>query len=71
MHGTEDETAPLSQSETLGAVLKSARVESQLVVVPCEIRSFYLEFKQIDLGLKVHTVTLPLRLQVNKTLVNN
>jgi len=49
IHGTEDETVPLSQSETLAAALKSAGVEHHLLVVPGGPHTFYLESKKLDL----------------------
>jgi acetyl esterase/lipase len=49
LHGTADETVPLSQSETLAAALKSAGVEHQLLIVPGGPHTFYLESKELDL----------------------
>jgi acetyl esterase/lipase len=49
LHGTADETVPLSQSETLAAALKSAGVEHELVIVPGGPHTFYLESEKLDL----------------------
>ena len=49
VHGTADETVPLSQSETLAAALKAAGVEHELIVVPGGPHTFYLESKDLDL----------------------
>ncbi len=49
VHGTADETVPLSQSETLAAALKTAGVEHELVVIPDAPHTFDLEPKERDL----------------------
>jgi acetyl esterase/lipase len=49
IHGTADETVPLSQSETLAATLKSAGVEHHLRIVPGGPHTFYLESEKLDL----------------------
>ena len=49
VHGTADETVPLSQSETLAAAFKAAGVEHELVVIPDAPHTFNLEPKQRDL----------------------
>lgn len=49
VHGTADETVPLSQSETLAAALKRAGVEHQLVIIPGAPHTFDLEPKERDL----------------------
>lgn len=49
VHGTKDETVPLSQSEALAAALKKAGVEHELVVVPGAPHTFDLTPPQKDL----------------------
>jgi acetyl esterase/lipase len=49
IHGTEDKTVPLSQSETLAAALKKAGVEHQLIVVPGAPHTFYVVSQSLDL----------------------
>ena len=49
VHGTKDETVPLSQSEALAAALKQAGVEHELVVVPDAPHTFDLTPPQRDL----------------------
>ena len=49
IHGTEDKTVPLSQSETLAAALKKAGVEHELIVVPGGPHTFHVESKSLDL----------------------
>ncbi len=49
VHGTADDTVPLSQSETLAAALKTAGVEHELVVIPDAPHTFHLELKDRDL----------------------
>lgn len=49
VHGTADETVPLSQSETLAAAFKAAGVEHELVVIPDAPHTFDLQPAQRDL----------------------
>ena len=49
VHGTADETVPLSQSETLAAALTKARAEHELVVISGAPHTFDLQPKQRDL----------------------
>lgn len=49
IHGTADETVPMSQSETLAKALKAAGVEHELVIIPDAPHTFDLELKQRDL----------------------
>ena len=49
VHGTADETVPLSQSETLAAALKVAGVKHELVIIPNAPHTFHLEPKERDL----------------------
>jgi acetyl esterase/lipase len=49
VHGTADETVPLSQSETLAAICKAAGMEHELIVIPDAPHTFYMEWKQHDL----------------------
>lgn len=49
VHGTADQTVPLSQSETLAAAFKAANVEHELIVIPDAPHTFDLQPKQRDL----------------------
>lgn len=49
IHGTQDETVTLSQSETLAAKCKTAGLEHQLVIVPEAPHTFKLVEEGIDL----------------------
>lgn len=49
VHGSKDETVPLSQSEALAAVFKKAGAECKLVIIPDAPHTFNLQPKQRDL----------------------
>lgn len=49
VHGSEDKTVPLAQSEALAAALKKAGVAHELVVIPDAPHSFGLQPSQLDL----------------------
>ena len=49
VHGTADETVPLSQSETLATVLKAKGVEHDLIIIPDGAHTFHLESANLDL----------------------
>jgi acetyl esterase/lipase len=49
IHGTADETVPMSQSETFAKALKEADAPHELVIIPGAPHTFDLEPKQRDL----------------------
>lgn len=49
IHGTADETVPMSQSQTLAKTLQDAGVENELVIIPGAPHTFDLQPKQRDL----------------------
>jgi acetyl esterase/lipase len=49
VHGTADETVPLSQSETLVKALKEAGAAPEFIVIPDAPHTFDLQPKQMDL----------------------
>ncbi len=49
VHGSKDDTVPITQSESLAAALKKAGVEHEFVVVPDAVHTFDLQPKQRDL----------------------
>src|SRR5205085_5136651 len=49
LHGTADQTVPVSQSELFAAALKKAGVEHELILIEGAPHTFHLQPKQRDL----------------------